>query len=98
MDIPDQEEEVGPEVSEFVAKMANKCMRVEKKSLPDRANRPGNCANLVQTRVNTEVWSGLPTSAQKGDIRLQRVHDALVASMIYNVNAADRLLEDALGG
>ena len=90
MDIPDQEEEVGPEVSEFISKMVNKCMRVEEK-LPDRPNRPGNCANLVQTRVNTEVWSGLPTSAQKGDIRLQRVHDALVASMIYNVNAPDRL-------
>ena len=59
--------------------------------MPDRLNRPGNCANLVQTRVNTEVWYGLPTSVQEGDIRLQRVHDALVASMIYNVNAADRL-------
>ena len=28
LDIPDEEEEVGPEVSEFIAKRANKCMRV----------------------------------------------------------------------
>ena len=83
------------------AKLASLVDKMVKTSLSDeeikekheKYNRPENCENLINTRVNPEIWSKVRSNTRSRDLKMQKLETSLLKSMIPIVKMSDKLLE-----
>ena len=59
----------------------------------DKYNRPENCENLINTRVNPEIWSKVRSNTRSRDLKIQKLETSLLKSMIPIVKMSDKLVE-----
>ena len=60
--------------------------------------RPGNCASLVATRVNPEIWDKLAPATRSRDVRSQRIQNDTIQGMIAVTEAANTLVRGTRAG
>ena len=60
--------------------------------------RPGNCASLVATRVNPEIWDKLAPATRSRDVRSQRIQNDTSQGMIAVTEAANTLVRGTRAG
>ena len=77
-----QEEELGPDLPEMAASLANRALRKpipadREKELADKVIRPANVTGLVVPRVNPEVWKGMGRRTKETDLNYQRIQNFL---------------------
>ena len=59
----------------------------------EKYNRPENCENLINTRVNPEIWTKVRSNTRSRDLKMQKLETSLLKSMIPIVKMSDMLLE-----
>ena len=59
----------------------------------EKYNRPENCENLINTRVNPEIWSKVRSNTKSRDLKMRKLETSLLNSMIPIVKMSDRLLK-----
>ena len=59
---------------------------------------PKNCACLMPTRVNGEIWEKLTTNSKSRDIKAQRIQNVIVQAMLAITSAADTLVRKSRSG
>ena len=59
----------------------------------EKYNRPENCENLINTRVNPEIWTKVRSNTRSRDLKMQKLETSLLKSMIPIVKMSDKLLE-----
>ena len=78
----------------LVDKMVKTSLSEEKiKEKHEKYNRPENCENLINTRVNPEIWSKIRSNTRSRDLKMQKLETSLLKSMIPIVKMSDKLLE-----
>ena len=67
----------------LVDKMVKTSLSEEKlKEKHEKFNRPENCENLINTRVNPEIWSKIRLNTRSQDLKMQKLETSLLKSMI----------------
>ena len=54
--------------------------------------RPRNCENLVNTRVNPQIWAKTRSSSKSRDLRMQKTETSMLNSMHPIISLTDKLL------
>lgn len=74
--------------------MAKTCLSEEKtKEKHEKYHRTENCENLINTRVNSEIWSKIKSNTRSRDQGMQKLETSLLKNMIGIIKIADRLLD-----
>ena len=60
--------------------------------------RPGNCASLIATKGNPEIWEKLAPATRSRDVRAQRVQNDTIQGMIAVTEAANTLVRSTRSG
>jgi len=75
-------------------KMVKTSLSEEKtKEKHEKYNRPENCKNLINTRVNPEIWSKIWANTRFRNLRMQKLETSLLKSMIPIIKISDKLLQ-----
>ena len=85
---------INAKLASLVDKMVKTSISEEKtKEKNEKYNRPENCENLINTRVNPEIWSKIRSNTRSRDLKMQKLETSLLRSMIPIVKMSDKLLE-----
>ena len=89
-------EDTGAEVNAKLAKLVDGLMSQKQKeeafsSRGKRYPRPKNCEFLTVPKMNTEIWSSIPTFAKNNDVALQRIQLHLIKSVTAVSSVIDKL-------
>ena len=85
---------INAKLASLVDKMVKTSLSEEKiKEKHEKYNRPENCENLINTRVNPEIWSKVRSNTRSRDLKIQKLETSLLKSMIPIVKMSDKLLE-----
>ena len=85
---------INAKLTSLVDKMVKTSLSEEKtKEKHEKYNRPENCENLINTRVNPEIWSKVRSNTRSRDLKMQKLETSLLKSMIPIVKMSDKLLE-----
>ena len=85
---------INAKLASLVDKMVKTSLSEEKiKEKHEKYNRPENCENLINTRVNPEIWSKVRSNTRSRDLKMQKLETSLLKSMIPIVKMSDKLLE-----
>ena len=85
---------INTKLASLVDKMVKTSLSEGKiKEKHEKYNRPENCENLINTRVNPEIWSKVRSNTRSRDLKMQKLETSLLKSMIPIVNMSDKLLE-----
>ena len=61
-------------LASLVDKMVKTSLSEKKrKEKHDKNNRPENCENLINSRVNPEIWSKLRSNTRSRDLKMQKL-------------------------
>ena len=85
---------INAKLTSLVDKMVKTSLSEEKrKEKHEKYNRPENCENPINTRVNPEIWSKVRSNTRSRDLKMQKLETSLLKSMIPIVKMSDKLLE-----
>ena len=85
---------ISAKLASLVDKMVKTSLSEEKlKEKHEKYNRPENCENLINTRVNPEIWSKIRSNTRSRDLKMQKLETSLLKSMIPIVKMSDKLVE-----
>ena len=85
---------INAKLAALVDKMVKTSLSEEKtKEKNEKYNRPEICENLINTRVNPEIWSKIRSNTRSRDLKMQKLETSLLKSMIPIVRMSDKLLE-----
>ena len=85
---------INAKLASLVDKMVKTSLSEDKlKEKHEKYNRPENCENLINTRVNPEIWSKIRSNTRSRDLKMQKLETSLLKSMIPVVKMSDKLLE-----
>ena len=85
---------INAKLASLVDKMVKTSLSEEKiKEKHEKYNRPENCENLINTRVNPEIWTKVRSNTRSRDLKMQKLETSLLKSMIPIVKMSDKLLE-----
>ena len=86
---------INAKLASLVDKMVKTSLSEKKKikEKHEKYNRPENCENLINTRVNPEIWSKVRSNTRSRDLKMQKLETSLLKSMIPIVKMSDKLLE-----
>ena len=74
---------INAKLASLVDKMVKTSLSEEKtKEKNEKYNRPENCENLINTRVNPEIWSKIRSNTRSRDLKMQKLETSLLNSMI----------------
>ena len=77
---------INAKLASLVDKMVKTSLSEEKiKEKHEKYNRPENCENLINTRVNPEIWSKVRSNTRSRDLKMQKLETF--------VKMSDKLLE-----
>ena len=90
------QDEVGPDLSEKIAKIVNKVLKrrlpEEKgKALMEKFKRPGNVEMLTHPPVNDNVWKTLKNGTRTQDLKFQHISEKLIKFIIASSELSDKL-------
>jgi len=87
-------EPINAKLASLVDKIVKTSLSEEKtKEKHEKYNRPQNCENLINTRVNPEIWSKIRSNTRSRDLRMQKLETSLNKSMIPIIKIVDKMLE-----
>ena len=87
-------EPINAKLASLVDKMVKTSLSEEKtKEKHEKYNRPQNCENLINTRVNPEIWSKIRSNTRSRDLRMQKLETSLIKSMIPIIKIVNKMLE-----
>ena len=67
---------INAKLASLVDKMVKTSLSEENiKEKHEKYNRPENCENLINTRVNSETWSKIRSNTRSGDLKMQKTWD-----------------------
>jgi len=85
---------INAKLASLVDKMVKTSLSEGKiKEKHDKYNRPENCENLINTRVNPEIWSKVRSNTRSRDLKMRKLETSLLKRMIPIVKMSDKLLE-----
>ena len=87
------EDEVLGELSKLHESVKTSLSEEKIKEKHEKYNRPENCENLINTRVNPEIWTKVRSNTRSRDLKMQKLETSLLKSMIPIVKMSDKLLE-----
>lgn len=84
---------INTKLASLVDKMVKTSLSGDKaKEKLEKYNRPENCENLVNTKVNPEIWSKMRPHTRSRDLKMQKLELTLLKSMIPISKLCDKLL------
>ena len=85
---------INAKLASLVDKMVKTSLSEEKvREKHEKYNRLENCENLINTRVNPEIWTKVRSNTRSRDLKMQKLETSLLKSMIPIVKMSDKLLE-----
>lgn len=88
---------VNATLASLVDKMVKTSLSEEKtKEKHEKYYQPGNCENLINTRVNPEIWSKVRSNTRSRNLKVQTLETNRLKSMIPIVKIADKSLTQNL--
>ena len=89
---------VKPQLAHIADKHWGKRLTPEKlKPMIDKHKQPANCSDVVNSRVNQEIWDQLNTAKKSTDLRLANMQQAIEKVAFITLQTADSVLAVMLG-
>ena len=83
-------EPINAKLASLVDKMVKTSLSEEKiKEKHEKYNRPENCENLINTRVNPEIWTKVRPNTRSRDLKMLKLETSLLKSMIPIVKMSE---------